>query len=540
MISNFPEYLYKLFTAPVRIGIYPIVSLYEGETKLKEFRWNDKIISFTIDRVGENSKFFGFGVSHRLNLHLIDTNRELDITTSNSLKLWFTTNIALNWLPTFYVSEVHRNENTNELSITAYDTLHSNGKRKVEELAVVMPYNIGEFAVACADALGVSGVTLLGDVETAFNTEFKYTDGANFEGTESIREALDDIAEATQTIYYIDRNNTLTFKRLDMYGDPVATITKEDYITLESSENRRLAIITHTTELGDSTTSTMGTSGSTQFVRDNAFWELRTDIANLLDDALDAVGGLTINQFTCDWRANPLLEIGDKIAFVTKDNKTIISYLLDEVITYNGGLSSKMQWSYTKDEAETANNPTTLGEALKQTFAKVDKANKQIDLVVSEVAANSESISKLTLDTESINASVQSVEQSLADAADGINADIERLTETVNAKVTATEVSLEIKKELENGVSKVATGKGFTFDDSGLTIEDINPDSNNAIKTTVSNNGMTVYSNSDEVLTANDKGVTAKDLHARTYLIIGENSRLEDLNNRTVCFWIGG
>lgn len=51
---------------------------------------------------------------------------------------------------------------------------------------------------------------------------------------------------------------------------------------------------------------------------------------------------------------------------------------------------------------------------------------------------------------------------------------------------------------------------------------------------------MTVYNNGDEVLTANDKGVTAKDLHARTYLIIGENSRLEDLNNRTVCFWIGG
>jgi hypothetical protein len=48
MISNFPEYLYKLFTAPVRIGIYPMVSLYEGETKLKDFRWNDKIINFTI------------------------------------------------------------------------------------------------------------------------------------------------------------------------------------------------------------------------------------------------------------------------------------------------------------------------------------------------------------------------------------------------------------------------------------------------------------------------------------------------------------
>jgi hypothetical protein len=52
---------------------------------------------------------------------------------------------------------------------------------------------------------------------------------------------------------------------------------------------------------------------------------------------------------------------------------------------------------------------------------------------------------------------------------------------------------------------------------------------------------MTVYKNSATVLTANNVGVDAVNLHATTYLIIGNNSRFEDYgSNRTGCFWIGG
>jgi len=50
-----------------------------------------------------------------------------------------------------------------------------------------------------------------------------------------------------------------------------------------------------------------------------------------------------------------------------------------------------------------------------------------------------------------------------------------------------------------------------------------------------------VYQNSQEVLTANNKGVDAKNLHATTYLIVGTSSRFEDYGyDRTGCFWIGG
>jgi hypothetical protein len=45
------------------------------------------------------------------------------------------------------------------------------------------------------------------------------------------------------------------------------------------------------------------------------------------------------------------------------------------------------------------------------------------------------------------------------------------------------------------------------------------------------------------VIYAKNEGVMAYDLHAKTYLIIGESSRFEDYEKngetRTGCFWIG-
>ena len=58
---------------------------------------------------------------------------------------------------------------------------------------------------------------------------------------------------------------------------------------------------------------------------------------------------------------------------------------------------------------------------------------------------------------------------------------------------------------------------------------------------TLDNTGMYVRRNSTDVLVANDKGVTATDLTAKGYLIIGNNARFEEYsNNRTACFYIGG
>lgn len=536
MIKN--DLFLNMLNSPVRF-LTGRVNIFSGSTLELVCSSQDRLKSFTIERVGEKGKFFGFGICQKLSTHLLDKNRELSITTANTLQAEM--GIANNYIstyPNFYVTEVNRDEKTNELSITAYDALYKATNYTVSQLLLDNSYNIKEFAQACAALLGIT----MKDIDiSSFNTV--YENGANFDGTETLREALNAVAEATQTIYFVDNNNELVFKRLDITSEADLIIDKEKYITLNTKTNRRLTNITHTTELGDNVSASLAISGTTQYIRNNPFWELREDIGALVDAALAAIGGITINQFTCTWRGNFLLEIGDKIELITKDNEKAISYVLDDVVKYTGALNGTTQWDYAANDNETASNPTSLGEVLKETYARVDKANKQIDLVASETSANKEAISALQINTNGISAAVSRIETETADNIEAANEEINKLKTSVAAQITPEEVSLQIQQELSTGVEEVnISGKDFTFDNRGLTIEDINPDTNNAIKTTLSNNGMTVNAKDTEVLVANDIGVNARNLRATSYLIINNTSRFEDYDGgrRTACFWIGG
>lgn len=198
------------------------------------------------------------------------------------------------------------------------------------------------------------------------------------------------------------------------------------------------------------------------------------------------------------------------------------------------------QWSYTDNEEETEANPTTIGEAIKYTFARVDKANKQIDIVASEASANKEAIAAINVNTESISATVETLKQDTQDALDTIGEDVASVKSKVETVVTAEAVNIAIQEEISKGVAKVTTATGFTFDNEGLTVSK----SDSEIKTQITEDGMSVYKNEEEVLTANNEGVKAANLHATTYLIIGNYSRFEDYTNtegeaRTGCFWIG-
>ena len=314
------------------------------------------------------------------------------------------------------------------------------------------------------------------------------------------------------------------------------TISKDMYIDLNSGDNRRLSKIYHTTELGDDVFAELAETGTTQYVRDNPFWNLREDIGTIVDNALAAIGGLTINQFECEWRGNYLVELGDCIGLVTKDNNTVYSFLLNDTIEYDGSYKQKSLWQYDEEEFDTAKNPSSLGEMLKKTYAKVDKINKQIDVVASESNANSEAISILQLNTDSISASVTKVEQTTADALENINEEIATITSKVNSTITEEKLNIIISSALENGVDKVETSTGFTFNEEGLMVSK----SDSEMKTSITEDGMTVYKNDEAVLIANNTGVNAVNLHATTYLIIGTNSRFEDFGDkRTGCFFIG-
>lgn len=362
------------------------IDLFDGTTKKATFTGSDNIKKFQIERAGEGGKFFGFGVSQKLELELLDKNRELNIVKGNTFDIYLTADITYTKILSCEVDNVKRNEKTNGLTITAYDTIYKASGHQVKDLTLTKPYTIKDFCEACGAKLGVP----VKGIDTFL---LSYPNGANFDGAETLREALDMAAEATQTIYFMDNTNTLVFKKLDKAGANLLTIDKNIYFEYKNNGPRVLKTICSTNELGDDVSESGTTGDATQFVRDNAFWELREDITDLVHSAVVAVGGLSISQFECKWRGNFFLEIGDKIQILGKDNNPAITYLLNDTLVYNGGLNQTSSWKY-KDSGETASNPTNLGEAIKQTYAKVDKQNKEITLLASEVRTQTEAIKK--------------------------------------------------------------------------------------------------------------------------------------------------
>lgn len=114
---------------------------------------------------------------------------------------------------------------------------------------------------------------------------------------------------------------------------------------------------------------------------------------------------------------------------------------------------------------------------------------------------------------------------------------VEEIERSVELKVDASDLSIEFENRLNN-VESVTTRTGYRFDSEGLIISK----SGTAITNKIDNTGMAVIRSGEEILVANKDGVSATNLHANTYLIIGNAlgaSRFESFNtNRTGCFWI--
>lgn len=517
------------------------VEIYKGSTLALTLNGEDALKDFTITRAGEEGKFFGFGVSQKLALHIVDPQRALTIEKDDVFKAYFgVSDEYISPYPAFDTPEVTRDENTNEITVTAYDCINKAKGIAITDIALPLSYTVAECAEYCAEAIGATGVRIEGFSEESTPFDLSYTEGANFDETVTVRNVLNAIAEITQTIYFINHSGYLVFKRLNKNDEPIFSITKSKYFELKTQEARILNKLIHATELGENLEASGG-EGDTQIIRDNPFWTLlpSTDVAAQLEAAVASISGLSIAPFECKWRGDFRLEIGDKIEIITKDNNSAVSYMLDEVVEYAGALSSQSRWAHKENQNETSTNPTTLGEVLNQTIAKVDKTKQEIEIVASKADSNGTAISALQMNTESISASVRELENNVDGRLDTMGENIDSLTKEVSAKMDADSVQIAIQTELAAGTSHVTTReKKYTFDDTGLSIAD----SDSEISTRINHDGMKVYQNDEEVLTADNQGVKAKNLHATTYLIIGINSRFEDYNEgqRTGCFWIGG
>ena len=119
------------------------------------------------------------------------------------------------------------------------------------------------------------------------------------------------------------------------------------------------------------------------------------------------------------------------------------------------------------------------------------------------------------------------------DSLDGRVTTIEQNENSIDIRVQALEND-------DHEIDHVTTATGYTFNADGLNIYKDGEEMRNLLD----NTGMYVTRSGEEVLSANNEGVSALNLTSRQFLIIGENSRFENYDNgtdgnRTACFYIG-
>lgn len=532
MLANNIELLAPFKELSREIGGGVKVFADDGSTIIKTLLPNETLSSVDIESSAPNGKFFGFAIARKATVKLIE---KLPLEKGVKIQPFILnrkTSESVD-LPYFYIDSVAIDDTKNNTTIVAYDGIYKAKDKLINEVTFTYPTDLAGFATTVAAALGCE----LEQEFTTLNLANIDATNANFEGTETLQEVLTAIAEASGTFCYCNKRNIIKFKALST-TTAADTIEKGHYFNFKTETPITLTKVGLATQLGNNYIS-QGNEGFTQIIWDNPFIDLRAEdeIATILDTIAEKVAGMTMIPYELSWRGNPYYEPGDFFTVETKEGTQNI-YYFNESLNYGGGLRATNSWKAAEEE-RIDGNPTSIGETIKQTYAKVDKVNKQIDMVVSEVGGYTESISQLQINTEKITASVQQIETNMNNELETVNQNIETIAQKVETSVSAEDVAIEVQKQMSDGVNSVTTTTGFTFNEDGLTVSK----SDSSITTQITEDGMTVNRAGEAVLVADNVGVKATNLVANTYLIIGGRSRFEDydLNGepRTGCFWIG-
>lgn len=190
------------------------------------------------------------------------------------------------------------------------------------------------------------------------------------------------------------------------------------------------------------------------------------------------------------------------------------TYLTDALL--NSQYATRSQLQLAKDSIQSVvKDTTTLNANLTDLQALVSVETTDLKNALGDLSNNLE-------DNYATNDSVLTIENSVTNVQTSLNQQI------------------EITRDIQlNGVSKVKTTTGFTFDEDGLTITKTNAET----KTNIDEDGMVVYSTTGaentEMLVVDSQGVQAENVTVRTYLVVGQNSRFQDYETGTGCFYVG-
>lgn len=501
---------------------------------------NQDICDFDISQELCNDAFsIGNAPSASISIKFINTDNLPTDWKTNPLKLWCgvcnqvgVTNpaevVSYTWFPmgVYYLDDKSIEKTTLTTQINGNDIL-----KKLENIQYTTeleyPSTIG---------------AVLSEMESNYNITF--TDNTtsietvSYPFTGNVRAVLETIAQDLGGNYIADYNGDLKLIRV-LSSLPPFSITADNYLSLKLKSDEEQILSKFRLELAYEAFEAGDDSGKTQ-ISNNNYFTTQEQINSLY--ALAELP-ITYQAYECKLQGMPHIEVGDRIQLTTAQNEVYSLLVLQRKFKFDGGFTdSYSAGAYEENGVKTSTGVNTITSRLYKAEINIDKNANEIEAVTQEVSGNNADIAQLRLDTNTITANVTNLRQNIDNSIGGIQGQLASISNSLDAKLDANQVSILISETINSGeVDSITTSTGFTFDENGLTVSK----SGTEMETLIDENGMEISRSGETVLEVNDTGVVAENITLSKYLTIGLNSRLEDYvdidgNDATAIYWIGG
>ena len=506
------------------------------------------MVDFEIeDNCYVNDKFIGTTVSKKIMVNILNPDNSINLENK---EIGVNTGIVINGeeelvpFGNFIIEKPTTEETKEKTKFTGYDYMIKFNK-KYEDL-VEYPITLQEYLAKLCEQVGIE----LGSTNIVNGTY--EIQGNPFTNNEDCKTVLSNVAQLCGGFAHIGRDNKLYITNLT--NGSVETIDGNNYTSFEKNEQYgevNSVIIRLSQVEGENTVrenkESIEQNGLTEItIADNYFLNNEEEREKVIDGIFNQLNGLKYIPIKCSYYGFPYLDLGDEITILDTKDTEDQTYIFNHKFKYNGAFSGEIETSAMTKTQTAYKNTVDIKTKFQNVELKVDKINGNIISIV-EKTNNLET--KVQGTETQMNNNYQDIIQQLGDYAK--EAEVVSIKESVEKTQTNSELAIEIAKQVQtDGVTRLDTKTGYTFDENGLNIEKTNAKTKSTLNETGLNVKDATGSSEESLLFAGydektgETIVKSKNMTVEKYLVIGKYSRMEDFvadgTKGTGMFWIGG
>lgn len=399
----------------------------------------------------------------------IDSNIVIPIGTTLNYKFGVKVNDEYEYLDfgNYVVYNIEKQEDTRSYKILCYDKMLFS-MIEYTQLPLIFPLTIRDYINSLCIALGLQFKNA--------NEEFANYDKiiesdlyANLGFT--FRDIFDELAQVTASTICLNENDEVEIRYITETNDTIDEEFLKD-VNVNFGEKYgpvNSIVLSRTGEMDNvylKDDESVELNGLTELkIIDNQIMNFNNR-SEYLPDILEKLNGLEyyVNDFVSTGIC--YYDLCDKYLVKIEENIYPCVMFNDEVLVTQG-LQENIFTEMPEQTHTEYDKADKTDKKINRVYAIVNKQNQTITLLVETVEGYDSKIAQIELDSSTIKQIVSETQESVND----LGEQVEGVTTQMTSLITRADgVEIEINKIIEDGVDKVTTSNGYTFNENGLNI----------------------------------------------------------------------